>query len=161
MNPAIINADVSAIVKPNSHVTLHFAVHTVATNDQPKQVVMSTFEDKPATLQLGCGQFQEHLEQALIGMVEGEHRTVELPPEQAFGVRNPALVQQLSRTLFDAQAEEFTTYEVGDVMEFNGSTGERVAGVLLRLDETGALVDFNHPLAGRAIAFEAKIIGVL
>lgn len=46
-------------------------------------------------------------------------------------------------------------------MEFPAPDGSRFAGVLKEQDETGALFDFNHPLAGKAVRFEVKLLGVL
>lgn len=54
--------------------------------------------------------------------------------------------------------EDFTP---GDLIEFNAPDGGRYAGVLKEVGETSALFDFNHPLAGQAITFEVKIIGIL
>jgi FKBP-type peptidyl-prolyl cis-trans isomerase SlpA len=52
-------------------------------------------------------------------------------------------------------------FHVGDVIEFNAPSGAQYAGVLQALDEEGAWFDFNHPLAGRAVTFEAEIVGIL
>ncbi|HBN6129051.1 TPA: peptidylprolyl isomerase, partial [Clostridioides difficile] len=47
------------------------------------------------------------------------------------------------------------------LIEFNAPDGGRYAGVLKEVSETSALFDFNHPLAGQALTFEVKIIGIL
>ncbi len=52
-------------------------------------------------------------------------------------------------------------YAPGDLVEFQASGGGRFAGVLKSLDDSGALFDFNHPLAGQRIRFEVRILGVL
>ncbi|MFP3560020.1 hypothetical protein SB861_56945, partial [Paraburkholderia sp. SIMBA_049] len=49
----------------------------------------------------------------------------------------------------------------GELIEFNAPDGGRYAGVLKEVSETSALFDFNHPLAGQALTFEVKIIGIL
>jgi FKBP-type peptidyl-prolyl cis-trans isomerase SlpA len=54
-----------------------------------------------------------------------------------------------------------TEYNVGEVVEFNAPKGGRFAGVLLELRDDAALFDFNHPMAGRALQFEVKLISVL
>jgi FKBP-type peptidyl-prolyl cis-trans isomerase SlpA len=72
-------------------------------------------------------------------------------------------LQRVSRKLLSEHSELGTEYVPGDVVEFAapGQQGGRYAGVLKSLDEDGALFDFNHPLAGQAIRFEVKVIGVL
>jgi len=52
-------------------------------------------------------------------------------------------------------------FSPGDLVEFNAPGGGRYAGVLKEVGETSALFDFNHPLAGQALTFEVKIIGIL
>jgi FKBP-type peptidyl-prolyl cis-trans isomerase SlpA len=47
------------------------------------------------------------------------------------------------------------------VVEFNAPNGAQYAGVLQSIDAEGAWFDFNHPLAGKPITFEAQIIAIL
>ena len=145
------------IVLSGSHLTLHYRL-SLADGDAD---VINTFGDRPATVQLGVGQMAESLEQCLIGLHEGEHRSFELPPERAFGPRNPALVQKLARASFDANTESGDEYRAGDVIDVSGPDGQRVAGVLKELNERYALFDFNHPLAGHVLRFEVHVLGVL
>jgi FKBP-type peptidyl-prolyl cis-trans isomerase SlpA len=85
----------------------------------------------------------------------------DLTPGQAWGERNPQLVQRLSRAVFDANADPDASYEPGDVVDFARPDGGRFAGVLKSIDENAVMVDFNHPLAGQAVRFEVRILGVL
>ena len=41
------------------------------------------------------------------------------------------------------------------------SSHARIAGTVLSVDADSALIDFNHPLAGRALHFEVELIGVI
>jgi FKBP-type peptidyl-prolyl cis-trans isomerase SlpA len=52
-------------------------------------------------------------------------------------------------------------FSAGDMVEFDAPHGGKYAGVLQSIDETGAWFDFNHPLAGKDIIFEVKLISVL
>jgi len=123
--------------------------------------VINTLEGKPATLQLGIGQMAEALESRLQGLEEGTDRVFDLEPAEAFGVRNPDLVQRVSRSMLSANSEPGVRYVPGDLLEFPGPNGDRFAGVLKEIDERGAVFDFNHPLAGQRIRFEVRILGIL
>jgi FKBP-type peptidyl-prolyl cis-trans isomerase SlpA len=143
-------------VKPGSHVTLHYRLSLADGAD-----VVNTFGDKPATLLLGAGQLAPTLEDILVGMTVGRHSTFQLKPEQAFGPRNPALIQRVSLATLRENGALGEDFAPGDLIEFNAPSGGRYAGVLKEVGETSALFDFNHPLAGQALTFEVKIIGVL
>jgi FKBP-type peptidyl-prolyl cis-trans isomerase SlpA len=145
-------------IAAGSHVTLHYRL--AVTGDGVEREVVSTFDAKPATLQVGAGQWAPPLERCLLGLDEGTQATFDLPAD-AFGVRNPALVQVLSRAAFDANAAADGDYAPGDVVEFNAPDGGRFAGVLKECGERRVVVDFNHPLAGRALKFSVHVIGVL
>lgn len=145
-----------AEIRPDSHVTLHYRLALEDGND-----VVNTFNDRPATLLLGSGQLAAPLEQVLLGLRSGQRSTFRLPPAQAFGERNPELVQKVATTLLREQGMADDDLIAGDLIEFNAPGGGRYAGVLKELHETYALFDFNHPLAGRTLTFEVQIIGIL
>jgi FKBP-type peptidyl-prolyl cis-trans isomerase SlpA len=144
-------------VGADSHLTLHYRISLADTGAD----VISTFGDRPATLTLGLGQMVEPLEQCLLGLHEGDEAAFDLPPERAFGARNPELLQRVARSLLDAHRDPSEPFVPGDLLEFPTPDGGRYAGVLKEIDERGALLDFNHPLAGQSIRFEVRILGVL
>jgi len=146
-----------ATVKADSYLTLHYRLSLAETGDD----VVSTFGGNPATLQLGLGQMAEPLERCLIGLTEGARAVFELGPGEAFGVRNPQLLQRVSRAMLAKHGETGTGYEPGDLVEFPAPGGGRFAGVLKEIDERWALFDFNHPLAGQPVRLEVEILGVL
>ncbi|WP_456282305.1 peptidylprolyl isomerase [Cupriavidus sp. JZ107] len=143
-------------VQADSFLTLHYRISLENGTE-----VVSTFDDKPATLLLGQGQFAPTLEQALLGMAEGERTSYRLPPEHAFGPRNPELLQRVSLATLRENSSFEEDYSPGDLVEFNAPGGGKYAGVLKEIGETSALFDFNHPLAGQTILFDVQLIGIL
>ena len=144
------------VVTENAYLTLHYRLAS-----QSGENIVSTFEEKPATLQFGQGQLAPFLEACLLGLPEGTHKTFELGPEQAFGPRNPELIQRISRATLEENSALDEEYRIGDLVDFAAPGGGRFAGVLREIDAQGALFDFNHPLAGQTVKFEVKIIGIL
>ena len=138
------------------YLTLHYRLASSEGED-----IVSTFAENPATLQLGQGQLAPFLEACLLGLPEGTHQTFDLPPERAFGPRNPELLQRLSRNVLDKNSLPGDDYVIGDLVEFAAPSGGKFAGVLREIDGETALFDFNHPLAGQSLQFEVKIIGIL
>jgi len=144
------------VVVPTSYLTLHYRL---AAKDGAE--IISTFQENPATLQLGMGQLAPALEQRLIGLREGTHQTFELPPEHAYGPRNPELLQHVSLATLRENSAMNEEFVIGDLVEFNAPSGGKFAGVLRSIDDQSGLFDFNHPLAGQEVVFEVRIIGIL
>jgi len=144
------------VVTETAYLTLHYRLAS-----QDGEDIVSTFGDNPATLQLGKGQLAPFLEACLIGLEEDTQRTFDLPPERAFGPRNPELFQRISRATLADNSGPDADYEIGDLVEFAAPNGGKFAGVLREIDAEGALFDFNHPLAGQSLQFEVRIIGIL
>jgi FKBP-type peptidyl-prolyl cis-trans isomerase SlpA len=144
-------------VRNGSFLTLHYRLAGPDGAD-----VVSTFGDQPATLSVGAGQLAPAIEARLIGLAEGTEATFELAPGEAFGERNPDMLQRVSRSLLAAHGDPDAEYHVGDVVEFPTPDGQgRFAGVVRELGDDWLLFDFNHPLAGQALTFQVRLIGVL
>lgn len=144
------------MITEGSFLTLHYRL-----SSQQGESIVSTFDENPATLQIGAGQLAPFLEKCLIGLAEGSHTVFELAPDQAFGPRNPELLQRVSLATLRNNSDADENYAIGDLVDFAAPGGGRFAGVLRELGEHDALFDFNHPLAGQHVKFEVRIIGVM
>lgn len=145
-----------AVVQPGSFLTLHYRLAG------PAGDIINTFSDKPATLSLGTGELSPAVEQRLLGLPEGAHRTFELPPGEAFGERNPEMQQWVARSLLAQMGDPDEQYHAGDVVQFPTPDGAgSYAGAVMETSDTAVRFDFNHPLAGQPVTFEVQLIGVL
>ena len=146
-------------VAPGAFLTLHYRLAGPDGDD-----LVNTFDDKPATLSLGSGELSPALEARLIGLAEGTRTTIELEAGEAFGPRNPEMIQRVAMTLLRELGDPDETWRVGDVVQFPTPDGQGAfAGVVREVapDNEWALFDFNHPLAGQPVTFEVQLIGVL
>jgi FKBP-type peptidyl-prolyl cis-trans isomerase SlpA len=139
-------------VRAGNLITLHYRV---ATGDDTELV--STFDSTPATLQLGSGELAAPLEHCLIGVNVGERHVFLLEADQAFGSHNPQLTQRMARTALPPDSNP----ELHGLIQFAAPNGDKFTGIVRELDDEAVLVDFNHPLAGKAVRFEVEIIGIL
>jgi len=149
----------SPVVEAGSFLTLHYRMAGPDGKD-----IISTFGGKPATLSLGAGELSPAIEQRLLGMLEGARTTFELPAGVAFGDRNPELIQWVARKLLNELGDPDEKYQIGDVVQFPTPDGQgQYAGAVQQAGGEGGAVqfDFNHPLAGQPVTFEAHVIGVL
>ncbi len=115
--------------------------------------VDSNFGGDPVDFVVGDGRLPEGFERRLHGMVAGERQLFSVPPADAFGEPNENNVQQLPRRHFD----DGTELEEGLVHYFADAAGAEVAGVIKAIDAERVVVDFNHPLAGHTLLFDAHI----
>src|SRR3954464_1785802 len=108
----VIVSPSAPIVGPASFLTLHYRP------GGPAGAIINTFGDKPATLSLGAGELSPAVEQRLMGLAEGTRTVFEIPAGEAFGPRNPEMVQWVARSLLNQMGDPDETYRVGDVVQF-------------------------------------------
>ncbi len=145
------------VIHSGSFLTLHYRLCGPDGRD-----VINTFEGQPATLSLGTGELAPTIEQRLIGLKEGTRTTFELPAGEAFGARNPDMIQRVKRALLNELGQADESYAVGDVVQFPTPDGQNLyAGAVREVGSDWLLFDFNHPLAGQPVSFEVQVIGVL
>ncbi|MCQ9616842.1 FKBP-type peptidyl-prolyl cis-trans isomerase [Paenalcaligenes niemegkensis] len=155
------HSDASALlVREDSYLTLHYCIQ-IMSGPAAGTMFANTFDGHPATLQMGAGQWSSGLEEVLIGQQEGATIHADLPPEKAYGDRNPALLQWVSKAMLAENAAKDDSFSPGDMVEFSARNGSRYSGVLKQLNDEAALFDFNHPLAGADIRLDVKILGIL
>ncbi|MDB2566080.1 peptidylprolyl isomerase [Porticoccaceae bacterium] len=130
-------------------VTLHFSLVL-----EDGHIIDSNFESEPATFSVGDGNLLPGFESTLMGLVNGDEREFTIPPEQAFGQHNPQNVQAVERGNFDQEE-----LELGAMFSFQNGDGE-LPGVIVDVDDNEVMIDFNHPLAGKNIIFQVKIIDI-
>lgn len=150
----------NAFVRPDSYLTLHYRIE-LASGPAAGSVFADTFTGRPGTLQMGAGQWAPGIEAALLGRSEGERFTFDVPAAQAYGDRNPELLQWVARSLIDSEAADPADFTPGEIIEFAAPNGGRYSGVLKELEDDRALFDFNHPLAGVDLRVEVSLLGVL
>jgi FKBP-type peptidyl-prolyl cis-trans isomerase SlpA len=137
-------------IETGMSVTLHFSLVL-----EDGHIIDSNFESEPATFSVGDGNLLPGFESTLMGLVNGDEREFTIPPEQAFGQHNPQNVQAVERGNFDQEE-----LELGAMFSFQNGDGE-LPGVIVDVDDDDeVMIDFNHPLAGKNIIFQVKIIDI-
>ncbi len=155
-------SDAAPVIDAHSFLTLHYRMAGLGPQGEGADII-NTFKDKPATLSLGTGELSPAIEARLLGLAEGVHTRFELAAGEAFGERNPELLQWVARKLLNELGDPQEQYRVGDVVQFPTPDGlGQYAGAVQQVRGDGAVqFDFNHPLAGQAVVFEVQVIGVL
>ena len=135
-------------IKLGDSLTLHYRLSCQGTD------IVNTFGEGPETFTLGHNDIDPRLESLLLGLAAGDHRVFDLEAGDAFGARDPELIQTLPRSDFPAAME----LAVNGGVQFELPNGQTLTGTVLALDADHVQVDFNHPLAGLAVEFEVQIL---
>jgi peptidylprolyl isomerase len=90
------------------------------------------------------------LDEEIAKMDVGEKKTAELPPDRAWGGRDPTLLRMVPLRKFGEKADEL---RVGDEVEMDN----RVA-VVRFIGSGRAQVDFNHRLAGKTLVYDIEVV---
>jgi FKBP-type peptidyl-prolyl cis-trans isomerase SlyD len=98
---------------------------------------------------VGAGHVLKGIEDALIGMKEGEEKTLEIPPTEAFGERDPKLLQLIPMSEFRKQGIK---PQIGMAITMEGTTG-----IIRSISGGRVRVDFNHELAGKNLQYHIKV----
>jgi FKBP-type peptidyl-prolyl cis-trans isomerase SlyD len=115
-------------------------------------VVESNIGGKPFAYQHGKGQIIPGLEKALLGLKPGENKKVTIAPEEAYGPVKAEAQREVPIAKIPQEARK-----VGAMLAAEGFPGSiRVA----EIREQTALLDFNHPLAGKTLTFDVHILSV-
>lgn len=139
------------IVHPGSRVRLHLSLTLV---DGPQ--VLSSFEEEPLELVLGDGGLDPGLETILLGRKLGEEDILLLNAGEVYGWPDPDKRHRLPLAAFPP---EFGL-SPGQVIQFELSGREFLAGTILEIADGQVQVDFNHPLAGRDLICHFQILAV-
>lgn len=124
--------------------------------DPGGEEVLSSDPERPLVYLHGQGTLAPGLERALEGLAPGAAVDLVLPPHEAFGEVDPARVQYLDRAQFPPDA----ALEVGLQFGAQDGQGRTVVLWITAIEGERITVNGNHPLAGHALRFRAKVIAI-
>ena len=123
--------------------------------DDGGKVLDSNKGKEPLTYTQGQKQIIPGLEQALGGMRAGEEKKVTIKPADAYGEVNPNAVTEVPREMLPPDA-----VTVGTELVAQSQGGDRRIVRIKEVREKTVVIDLNHPLAGKTLFFDVKVLGV-
>lgn len=126
-------------------------------------VVESSSENGPMTYLHGNGEVPLGLEKELLGKGSGAALVVSFVAGEAFGPHDPDMILAVPRDQFPEDAEivpgDWITVQVEDDENPEAETGEMEMCVV-EISPDAITLDANHPLAGKAVTFDVKVLSV-
>ncbi|MFA6584651.1 MAG: FKBP-type peptidyl-prolyl cis-trans isomerase [Elusimicrobiaceae bacterium] len=121
------------------------------------KIVEQTTAEKPFLFEMGDGTVIPGIEEAVRGRKRGAKISVQIPSDKAYGAHDPVLISSVPVSLLPK-----AQLVPGEVFTAETPDGRKLAATVLEIStatET-AMVDFNHPLSGKTVNAEIKILGV-
>lgn len=112
-------------------------------------------EYAPLTFVAGSDQLIQGFDEGVIGMKIGEEKTVTIPPEEAYGEYEEARI-------VDIPIEQLNLTNQSELPEA-GQTIRDIYGNQFRVtavNDTHISIDTNHPLAGKTLIFDIKVVSI-
>lgn len=110
----------------------------------------------PLEFEVGSGQVISGFDNAVIGMEVGEEKKVELAPSEAYGDYDSNLIKKIPMNKLPPGEEP----KPGMVLELRTSDGIGFPARITEVAEQDITIDLNHPLAGKTLIFQIKIVDV-
>jgi peptidylprolyl isomerase len=108
---------------------------------------------EPLVVKLGEGNLIKGFENGLIDMVVGDKKTVEIEVEDAYGVYNDYMIQEVPKEQMPGDVE------VGTPLQASTQMGV-VNFIVKEVKEDVVILDANHPLAGEKLIFDLEVLEV-
>jgi FKBP-type peptidyl-prolyl cis-trans isomerase SlyD len=137
-------------VENGSNVSIEYTL-----KDEGGQVLDTNKGKSPLTFTQGQQQIIPGLERELVGMHAGEEKKVVVKPEDGYG---PVMPNAQTEVPKDSVPKE--GLKVGTPLMARSGSGETRPVVVKEIKENTVVLDLNHPLAGKTLFFDVKVLGV-
>ena len=114
-------------------------------------------EREPFEFVIGQGMVIPGFEKGIVGMSVGETKKVSIACEDAYGPYKEDLVGTVDRSRIPENIE----LEIGIVLQMHSPDGSITNVTVKDINDEGVRLDLNHPLAGKDLIFEIKLMEVL
>lgn len=118
------------------------------------EVIDSSEDSGPIEFIQGKGQIIPGLERELYGMNSGETKHVVVTAKDGYGELDPEAVKDIPRSEFPPDIP----LKPGVELEVRDLDGDVMLARIVKVDKGSVRLDFNHPLAGKSLAFDVTVV---
>ena len=120
------------------------------------EVVDTSKGRKPLEYTHGDSSLIPGLTSRMAGMKEGEERKIEVPSEEGYGLVSQEAFQEVPKT----QLPKDITLNPGMMLEAQRPDGSVLPVKIAEVKDAAVVIDLNHPLAGKNLVFDVKVVSV-
>ncbi len=139
-------------VQNGSNVKVHY------TGKLEDGTIFDTSEGRdPLAFTVGQGQMIPGFEKGVMDLAVGEKKTVSLPPEEAYGQPQEAMILTVEKEkVFPADIEP----KAGEKYNMTKKDGGVLPVTVTKVEEGNVTLDANHHLAGKTLVFDIEIVEI-
>lgn len=131
-------------------------VHYTGTLTSGEQFDSSTGRE-PLEFTVGAGQMIKGFDAAMPGMNVGEKKTINIAPEDAYGVKNEEAIIEFPKEHVPADMK----LEPGMQLTLSDQAGNPVPVIIVEVKDEVIILDANHFLAGEALIFDIELVEIV
>jgi FKBP-type peptidyl-prolyl cis-trans isomerase SlyD len=122
---------------------------------EDKTVLESNVGREAMTYTQGTHEIVPGLEKAMEGLAAGDTKRIEVKPADGYGDVDPKAFQEVKKSQIPEKA-----WKVGAELEAKSSDGQPMFPRVTEVKSETVVLDFNHPLAGKTLIFEIKVLDI-
>lgn len=138
------------MIKSGSVVSFEYTL-----SDENGEVLLSSEGKEPVSYTHGRREIIPGLEKALDGMEVNEKKSVQVEPEEAYGPLDPNGFKEVPKDRVPAES-----LRVGTPLSTRGPNGEDLVIHVHEVKQDTVVLNFNHPLAGKTLNFDLKVVDI-
>ena len=143
-------ANQEKVVKDGSVVSLQYSL-----SEEDGKLIETNKGKDPLKYTQGSKQIIPGLEKELAGMKVGGEKRVKVKPEDAYGVVSAKAFQEVPKEQIPANG-----LKVGATLSAKGPQGQEIPVRVHEIKEKTVVLDLNHPMAGKTLLFDVKILDI-
>ena len=120
------------------------------------QIADSSKTRGPLEYTQGDGKLIPGLTKQMEGMKAGDEKIITVKPEEGYGNPNPAAIKEVPSSTMPKGME----LKAGMILQGNDKSGRTFPVRIIEIKKDTVVIDLNHPLAGKTLVFNVKIVSV-
>jgi peptidylprolyl isomerase len=112
----------------------------------------------PIQFVVGSGQVIKGFDTAVLGMKVNQSKKFNIPKNEGYGDINPEMVQVVPLEKIPDHIK--SQLKVGGFLVMQAPTGQQIPAKVLKMDKKTVSLDMNHPLAGKNLTFNIKVVDI-
>ena len=143
-------AQPAPVIEKGSSVKLEYTL-----KDDKGQLLDSSDGKEPISFVQGAQQIIPGLDKAILGMKAGDTKKITVKPDDAYGAIDPKAETEVPKDALPKGADV-----VGTRLLARGQDGQPRPVTVKAVKDTTVVLDLNHPLAGKTLYFDVKVVSV-